>query len=280
MDLKTAEKFLSVEDGYDSECVRNAYIERVKEVRNEPDFDKILQELNVARDCLLENTAGGREIVPVLARELTALSAKQTELARINDARDEFKSSFGTIEARNISRIKGARDITGLFSAISGILAFTRENISDLLPFIGDVTPYGQILLLASGILALLTYLANRRASLVSVRMDEIKRQLTRDREISRLLGAIFSEKNIIEEEKFESKLLNGIGLISGVGRRLSNKTDIIEIYGAIGLPVPIRIYLGGNFSDDYIDFLIKSGYIRVSGTSGKDMMFHRMPRD
>ena len=141
MEIEIAKAKLRVEE-LDPESVKAAYIDRVKEVQNDVEFENLLLELNVARDSLLSSTNGSCEIVPVLVKELAIISAKQNELAQINDARDEIRDVIGSVERRSINRIKGARDLTGLLSAAFAALAFGKDIIADLLPSQADTTSY------------------------------------------------------------------------------------------------------------------------------------------
>lgn len=265
-----------IEGEFDPETVKTAYIDRVKGVRDEVDFETSLLDLNVARDTLLGNLRGSRELVPVLAKELATISAKQNELMQINDAKDEIREVFGSVERRSINRIKGTRDFTGLLSAASAALAFGKDNLTDLLPSLTDATLYSQTLLLCSATFACLAFMANRRAGEVSSRMDEINRNLTRDRQTSRLLLHVFRDEESLGEIEFEDRLQDAISASTGGRSRSSTSDRILDMYGAFGLPVPIRIHLGRDFVDDYIDYLIKSGHVQATGVSGKDMIFHK----
>lgn len=265
-----------IEGEFDPETVKAAYFDRVKEVRDEEDFETSLLELNVARDTLLGSQSAGRELVPVLAKELAVISSKQNELMQISEAKDEIRETFDLVERRSINRIKGTRDITGLLSAASAALAFGKDNISELLPSLSDATLYSQTLLLCSATLALLAFMANRRAGEVSSRMDEINRNLTKDRRISRLLLHVFRDDKSLAETDFENRLQAEISILTGERNRLSALGRVLDIYGAIGLPVPIRLHLGRDFVDDYIDYLIKSGHVNATGVSGHDMKFHK----
>lgn len=277
MDTDTAKEKLRIEGQFDPEAVKIAYINRVKEVRDDEDFEGLLLDLNVARDTLVANQSGSRDLVPALAKELATISARQTELAQISDARDEIRDSFGSIESRSINQIKGTRDLTGLLSAASAALAFSKENLSDIFPQLTDVTLYSQTLLLCSATLALFAFMASRRSGQVSSRIDEINRNLTRDRQINRLLVHVFRDEDSLEEIEFEYRLRDMIDALTGARSRRSEPARILEMYGAIGLPVPIRIYLGREFVDDYIDYLLKSGHLLATGVSGRDMIFHKV---
>ncbi|WP_147126984.1 hypothetical protein [Shimia ponticola] len=268
---------MQIEGQLDPETVKTAYVNRVKEVRENGDFEALLLDLNVARDTLLAHESGSRELVPALAKELAAISARQNELVEINDAKDEIRDSFSAIERRSINRIKGTRDLTGLLSAASAALAFGKENLMDLLPSVADVALYSQTLMLLSAIFAFFAFMANRRSGEVSSRMDDINRNLTRDRQISRLLLQVFRDEESLGEIEFEDRLRDTINELAGVRGRPSGAALILEMYGAIGLPVPIRIYLGREFVDDYIDYLLKSGHLYATGVSGTNMVFHKV---
>ena len=197
-------------------------------------------------------------------------------MIQINDARDEIRDAFGSVERRSINRIKGTRDFTGLLSAASAALAFGKDNLSELLPSLNDITLYSQTLLLCSATLAFFAFMANRRSGEVSSRMDEINRNLTRDRQVSRLLLHVFRDEQSLGEVDFENRLHERINAMTGVGNRPSGMALVLEVYGAIGLPVPIRIHLGHDFVDDYIDYLLKSGHVNATGVSGQNMTFHK----
>jgi len=276
MDRKTAEALLAVGDGYDAEKIKGAYLDRVKEARNTPEFEDSLRQLNVARDTLLDMTSASRELVPVLATQIAAISARQNQLALLNDAKDEIRSTFGAIERRSVNQLKGTRDLTGILSAISAALVFGKDNFSELFPSLAETTLYSQTLLLMSACFAFMAFMANRRASTVSTRLDEINQHLTRERQISRLLGRVFADQDRLSEEEFEDRLAFEIRLHTGASREPSAIGRALDMYGAIGMPVPVRIHLGRGFTDDYIDFLIKAGHIKPSGTSGRDMVIHR----
>ena len=216
MEVETAKEKLMIEGEFDPETVKAAYFDRVKEVRDEEDFETSLLELNVARDTLLGSQSAGRELVPVLAKELAVISSKQNELMQISEAKDEIRETFDLVERRSINRIKGTRDITGLLSAASAALAFGKDNISELLPSLSDATLYSQTLLLCSATLALLAFMANRRAGEVSSRMDEINRNLTKDRRISRLLLHVFRDDKSLAETDFENRLQAEISILTG----------------------------------------------------------------
>ncbi len=174
MEVEAAKEKLMIVGGFDAETVKAAYFDRVKEVRDEEDFETKLLELNVARDTLLQNQGNSRELVPVLAKELATISAKQNELMQISDAKDEIRETFGSIERRSINRIKGIRDITGLLSGASAALAFGKDSLPEFLPYLTDATLFSQKLFLLSAILAFFAFMTNRRAGAVSSRMDEI----------------------------------------------------------------------------------------------------------
>lgn len=163
LEVETAKEKLMIEGEFDPAQVKVAYFDRVKEIRAQEDFETSLLELNIARDTLLRNQSSGRELVPVLAKELAAISAKQNELMQINDAKDEIRETFGSVERRSINRIKGTRDFTGLLSAASAALAFGKDNLSVFLPSLTDATLYSQTLILCSATLALFAFMANRR---------------------------------------------------------------------------------------------------------------------
>jgi hypothetical protein len=276
LEVKAAKEKLMIKGEFDPETVKAAYFDRVKEVRGEEDFETLLLELNVARDTLLGNHSNSRELVPVLAKELATISAKQNELMQINDAKDEIRETFGSVERRSINRIKGTRDITGLLSAASAALAFGKDNLPEFLPSLTDATLFSQTLLLWSASLAFLAFMANRRAGEVSSRMDEINRNLTRDRQISRLLLHVFRDDQSLTEIEFEARLQDEISASTGVRNRSSALDRVLELYGSIGFPVPIKIHFGRDFVDDYIDYLTKSGHVNATGVSGHDMTFHR----
>lgn len=265
-----------IEGEFDPATVKAAYFDRVKEVRDEEDFETLLLELNIARDTLLGSQGSGRELVPVLAKELASISAKQNELMQISDAKDEIKDTLGSVERRSVNRIKGTRDIAGLLSAASAALAFGKDNLSEFLPPLTDATLYSQTLLMCSASLAILAFMANRRAGEMSLRMDEINRNLTRDRRISRLLLHVFRDDESLPEIEFEARLQDEIGASTAVRNSSSLAGRVLDIYGAFGFPVPIRIHLGRDFVDDYIDYLTKSGHVNSSGVSGHDMTFHK----
>lgn len=277
MDIETAKEKLRIEGQFDSETVKAAYLDRVKAVRGDGDFETLLQDLNVARDTLLMNQNGSRELVPVLARELAVISAKQNELIQVNDARDEIREAFGAIERRSISRIKGTRDLTGVLGAASAALAFGKDNLAEFFPALADSTQYSQVLLLCSAFLALFAFLANRRSSEMSSRMDEIKRNLTRDRQISRLLVDVFRDDESLEEIDFVVRLEFEINDLTGGRVRSGSMNRIFGFYETIGLLVPTRIHLGRDFVDEYIDYLLKSGHVKATGVSGQDMIFHKV---
>jgi len=276
LDVEVARTKLSIKGHLDADTVKTAYINRVKEVRDNADFEKLLRELNVARDTLLESLEGSREIVPSLAKELTSISDKQNRFLQINDARNEIREVFGSLERRAISPLKGTRDLTGVLSAVSAALAFGKDNISEFLPSLTDSTLYSQTLFLLSAIFGFYAYMANQRSRHVSARLDEIKRTLTRDRQINRLLIHVFGEEDSLEEMNFEDRLQTEINAVLGVSGKPSAFQVGLEVYGALGFPVPVKIRLGRDFIDDYIDYLVKSGYIKATGVSGRDMIFHK----
>lgn len=276
MDRKNAEAVLSLDGDSSEKAVREAYLARVKDIRNETDFEQQLQQLNVARDRLLEASTDGRELVPALAKELAEITAKQNNLALANDAREEIRNTFNTIERHAVNKIKGTRDLTGLLSAASAALAFGRENLSEFLPSLAGSTPYSQTLLITSACLAFMAFMANRRAVATASKLDEINQSLTRDRQINRLLGNVFHNETSLTEREFEEHLLSEIQKFTGARHERSELSRVLEIYGALGVPVPVRIHLGYRFADDYIDYLIKSGRITTTGTSGNDMMVHK----
>ncbi len=277
MEVESAKKHLKIEGEFDSEKVKAAYIDCVKEARDEEDFETSLLNLNIARDTLLGSQSSGRELVPVMVKELAAISAKQNELMQINNARDEIRETFGSVERRSVNRIKGTRDITGLLSAASAALAFGKDNLSVFLPSLTDATLYTQTLILCSATLAFFAFMANRRAGEVSSRMDELNRNLTRDRQISRLLLYVFRDNESLSEIEFETRLKNKILASPGVRNRSTELDRVFDFYGAIGLPAPINIHLGHDFFDDYIDYLTKSGHVNATGISGHDMTFHKV---
>lgn len=276
LDAEIAKEKLMIEGQPDPEVVQSAYTDRVKEIRGNADFDALLLELNIARDSLIAKLNNDGELVPILAKELATISAKQNELVQMNDARDEIRDTFGTIERHSISRIKGTRDLTGILSAASAALAFGKDNLSEILPSLTDSTLYSQMLLLSSAMLAFFAFTANRRSEEVSSRIDEINRSLTRDRQISRLLLHVFRDEDSLNEVEFEARLQAQINEITGTRSGSSSMQRVLELYGTIGLPVPIRIRLGSDFLEDYIDYLTKSGHIRTTGVSARDMAFHK----
>ena len=276
MEVEAAKEKLMIEGEFDPATVKAAYFDRVKEVRDEDGFETSLLELNVARDTLLGNQSNSRELVPVLAKELATISAKQNELMQINDAKAEIRETFGSVERRSINRIKGTRDIAGLLSAASAALAFGKDNLSEFVPSLTDTTLYSQTALMCSATLAFFAFMANRRVGEVSSRMDEINRNLTKDRQISRLLLHVFRDDESLTEIDFEARLQDEISTSTGVRNRSSVPHPVFGIYEKIGLPVPIRIHLGRDFVDDYIDYLTKTGHVNTIGVSGHDMTFHK----
>jgi hypothetical protein len=277
LDIETSKARLGIKDKFDTDEVRSSYIGQVKAIRDDANFEALLLELNVARDTLLENLTGSREIVPVLAKELASISAKQNQLLQINDARDEIRDTFSSVERNSIRRIRSTRDFTGILSAASAALAFGKENLSEILPSLADSASYSQTLLLFSAMFGFFAFMANRRSGQVSARMDQINRVLTRDRQTNRLLLHVFGDEEDLEEMKFEDRLRSEINSITGAGGKPSELQRAIDLYGAIGLPVPLRIHLGRDFVDDYIDYLSKSGYIKTTGVSGHNMVFHKV---
>ena len=208
---------------------------------------------------------------------MTEISAKQNDLALANDAREEIRSTFNSIEKRTVNKIKGTRDLTALLSAASAALAFGRENLSELFPSFTGLAQYSQLLLMASASLAVMAFMANRRAAATARKLDEMNLSLTRDRNISRLLARVFRNQTSFTEREFEEKLLNEIHDFSGAQLERSDSfSQVLEIYAALGVPLPVRIYLDHQFTDDYIDYLIKSGKITASGTSEMDMIIHK----
>lgn len=275
MEIEVAKKKLKIEGEFEPAIVKAAYIQRVKETRDDVDFEQSLLDLNIARDTLLEYQRGG-EVVPVLKKELATISAKQNELMKVNEARDEIRDALNSFERRSISQIKGSRDFAGLLSALYAALAFGRENISEFFPLLADTTLYSQILLLSSAIFALIAFLINRRATQVSSRIDEIKRNLTRDRVISRLLTDVFYESDTLEEFYFLFGLEYEIKNLTVGKARSPFENRFLKLCGALGFPVPIRINLGRDFVEEYTDYLLKSGHVTATGVSGHDMIFHK----
>lgn len=276
MDIETAKKKLKIEGQFDSSIVKSAYLERVREVRNSEDFETLLLGLNMARDALELNQNDSRDLVPFVARELAGITAKQKELSQINEARDEIRDVFGSVERRSISHIKGSRDIAGLLSAGSAALVFGKESFSELFPFVTDVTLYNQVLLFASAILAFLAFMANRRAKEVSALMEEINRKLTRDRQIDQLLLRVFADEESLDEEDFVFDLRFEIIASTRMAYGWGLKGQILDALRKIGLLAPREIDLGRDFVDDYIEYLLKSGHVKVTGISGKDMRFYK----
>ena len=70
VDTETAKATLLLDDKNSKKAVKDAYLARVKDIRNELDFEQQLLQLNVARDFLLENSLSGHELVPVLTLSL------------------------------------------------------------------------------------------------------------------------------------------------------------------------------------------------------------------
>lgn len=277
LDIENARTLLLFKGEYTEETVGNAYLERVKAVRNEPEFEETLKQLNIARDSLLDSLSDSRELAPILAKELAAISTQQSKLVQFNDAREEIQATFNSIEKRYVNRSKGTRDVIGLLSAVSAVLSFSRDNFSGLFPALSSSPIYAQMLLLTSGGLAVIAFMANHKSNALASRMQEIKKQLTRGRTISRILENVFFHQTSLTEQNFEELLLCHIVSSTGTYHKPSMRDGILEFYEFLGIPIFNRIYLGPDFIDNYIDYLIKLEHVKASGISGNNMMFHKV---
>ncbi|MEP2735361.1 MAG: hypothetical protein ABJP34_03605 [Erythrobacter sp.] len=278
MDKETALKILSLKHYHTSDDIQENYLAKVKQAKEDANFEAILKELNVARDTLVEERTKGQEIVPYLAKEISRLNEEKNRSLKIQDARENLKECLDVCESRAIAKIHQNRDTSGFISAISAGTVFVLNNIEKIPP---EYTLSPSLNLFLVGIAAVsagMAYLSHRRAKRASDEIKSINQALSRQRSIERILNFAFGPADTLGEIEFEERLTEALVALMGMAPpEASSIQRIRELYATVGLPLVVRPTVDTNFVDEYIDFMLKSGNLMTSGSSGLDLQYRKM---
>ena len=249
MNRELAISLLELADEFSKGDLQSAYLEKVKSEKGSENFEEVLKDLNVARDVLNDQFEPSNALIPIIVKEMSLINKEQRVLARRQEAREEFSDSISSIENRVVGQIKQSRDTAGLLAAGAAGTAFFRENISEVIGA-ASISPFmSKNLLIFSAMLGVLAFFSHRRSKQVEVQISHLKRVLTRQRTIERVLSIVFLESNNLEEVQIEDKLIKAISRTTGVrptrrhGR--GNISRVLDIYASIGIPVTPHSSLG-----------------------------------
>ena len=265
MDIRIARRLLEIDGEFTRETIQSAYIEAVKNARGKDDLETVLADLNVARDVLNAELDSSHELVSTVGRQLAEITARQTEIVAVQEARQQFGESVSALGRHQAARFRGARDVTGIVSALSGVLAFGKSNLLEIAPQLAASHQFSQMLLLMCAVLAAMAYGANRNAARTIENAQQLNHALTRERQIDRILSDVFRYRTTMTEEEFEHQLTACVSRFTGSDRRDSVITRALEMYSMLGFPIGRHIRVTRSMIDDYVDFLIKAGHIRIS---------------
>jgi len=279
LNIEEAKKLLRLDEQIDSDEIKKAYTDRVKEIKNDPDFDAKILDFNIARDVLLAFTHQSRDLVPVLAKELAQISAKQQSALRLIEAKDEVRHSLRVIGNRTTSRIRHRRDMTAFLGIMAAGVAFAKENLEEFAALFPDVSVLSPTLFLASAMLGFMAFMTNQRASRVLEAIEEVNTTLTRERAVLRVLSAVFGPETSLSEKEFSRRVVDQVQSLTGSRgeEKQSAVKEALELYASIGLlPLPVEVRLDQSFYDGYLDFLLKTDYVSISGVRGEELFVSR----
>ena len=281
MDVEEAKRVLGLDENFTETDIQLAYIQNVRSQKDDEDFESILKQLNIARDSLTENVSFSMALVPVIAKELNLVNREQKKLALRQEAKEDFSDSVVVVEKRVVGRIRQSRDAAGLLGAASAGLAFFRENIGDIMGT-DPLSPFmSRYLLIASAVFGVLAFISHLHSKNVQNQLANLKKTLTRQRTIDRILDKIFAESDSLSETAFERALRSAITQTMGIRLRESKSLGTplertLDVYAAIGFPILPSLMLSIDFVEDYIDFLIRSDHVATHGKSGRNLLITR----
>ena len=142
--------------------------------------------------------------------------------------------------------------------------AFAKDNLAEIAPQLASSHIVVQTLLVACTTFAAMAYGANRNATKSIEYTQELNHALTRERQIGRILSEVFEQSVGMSEFEFEHRLAACISHFTGAERHPSITHRALEFLSMFGLPVGRHIEVTKSLVDDYVDFLIKAGRIRM----------------
>lgn len=253
MELKQALEVLDVQVIGDLEQLHDAYTSRVRAIKDTHDFEQQLKLLNVARDTMRAEIIAGKELVPVLSKEIAKLVEKQAQDTMLAEAKEEISGSLATIKQHHVSRLHSNRDMAGIMSLMAGVAFFAKDNLVPLLPESVPQDSINLAMVLTCALFGGVAFMFNRSASRLSLQLDEFKQSVLRYRAISRILKNVFSGQKAMRESEFLNGIKSELGSLARTG---------------------FVVGLKGEFIEDYVDFLLKGNFIIETEDGNGDLQY------